>query len=123
MSEKNELPLLSPLAEVDWWLRGGITELFVKGFFSAKEGEKLFFTSEIYHKNRNFLLFGIGEEFSLNTVKGQNLIEELNKTLTLLKVRNFLLILPSSINKDINLLKKHFKTFSFDVLSMISVNY
>lgn len=107
---------MSPLAEVDWWLRGGITELFIKGFFDAKEGETLFFTSDTYHKNKNFLLFGIGKELSLNTVKGQNLIEELNKTLTSLQVRNFLLILPSLINKDINLLKKYFKTFSFDVL-------
>jgi len=113
--ERQRLPLQSPLGDVDWWLKGELTRLFVNQKFNADEAETLFFTTSRYCKNKNFLLFGTGSVVEFSSVKGEHLLEILKNQLSSLNVRNFLLVPSNKIFPNIPSIKKHLASFSIDL--------
>ncbi len=114
-TEKQSLPLKLPLGEMDWWLKGEITRLFITKMFEARENEILLFTSEKFKKNKNFLLFGTGSLTNFDTLQGELILSRLKDQLTSLNVRNFLFVPSANISKELPVIKKHLRFFSYDV--------
>ncbi len=114
--QRQVLPLYSPIGDIDWWLRGQLTRLFISNKFKADEGETLFFTSSKYcQKNKNFLLFGMGSIVNLDTGKGEYLLESLKNQLNSLNTRIFLLVVSKELFHNLPIIKQQLKGFSFDV--------
>lgn len=114
ITDKQELPLPTPIGEIDWWLRGELTRLFISGKFKADEGEILYFTSDKFCKNKNYLLFGVDNVRDFDIGKGKLMLLKLNNQLTSLNIKHFLLVLSKNLSTNTTVIKKYLKNFSFD---------
>lgn len=115
LTDKQSLPLQPPIGEIDWWLRGELTKLFITGKFRADEGEMLYFASDKFCKNRHFLLFGTDYIKDFQTESGEHLLLKLNNQLSSLSIKNFLLVLSENLLSNTPVLKKYLKNFTFDI--------
>lgn len=113
--DRQMLPLCPPIGIIDWWLKGELTKLFTSGKFKANEGEVLLFTTTRFKKNKNFLLFGIGDINDLSSEKGEHLLFKLKNQLSSLNLKNFLLVPSKNLLKESDFLKKYFKNFLVDL--------